>query len=156
MLVSLQTTMPTRRQIGFCDRKTVRRTKPAQLGQPETTKTLGALAAHIETVLQRKPVVINPNAKSDGLHGAAAGRRGFSDGNRRGVDLYLTGKFPKPNTTLPMKRVRLSFRRASRDGTLRRTRWQNRRQRFSGWKCAILTKTIRRGLEKYVTLPYFK
>lgn len=63
-------------------------------GSLKQAKTLGALAAHIETVLQRKPVVIGkPEREIRRVAWCSGGAQGFfQTAIDEGVDLYLTGE----------------------------------------------------------------
>ena len=62
-------------------------------GRLKTTQTLAQLSERIEAVFSRKrPLSVILTAKSNVLPGAAAVRRDFFRGRRRGVDAYLTGE----------------------------------------------------------------
>ncbi|HEZ0802268.1 Nif3-like dinuclear metal center hexameric protein [Neisseria meningitidis] len=63
-------------------------------GSLKQVKTLGALAAHIETVLQRKPVVIGKSEREiRRVAWCSGGAQGFfQTAIDEGVDLYLTGE----------------------------------------------------------------
>ncbi len=81
-------------RLGFATEKRFGEQNLLNSGSLKQAKTLGALAAHIETVLQRKPVVIgNPEREIRRVAWCTGGAQGFfQTAIDEGVDLYLTGE----------------------------------------------------------------
>ncbi|EMS3595785.1 Nif3-like dinuclear metal center hexameric protein [Neisseria gonorrhoeae] len=81
-------------RLGFATEKRFGEQNLLNSGSLKQAKTLGALAAHIETVLQRKPVAIgNPEREIRRVAWCTGGARGFfQTAIDEGVDLYLTGE----------------------------------------------------------------
>ncbi|HGP0468977.1 TPA: Nif3-like dinuclear metal center hexameric protein [Neisseria meningitidis] len=81
-------------RLGFATEKRFGEQNLLNSGSLKQAKTLGALAAHIETVLQRKPVVIGkPEREIRRVAWCSGGAQGFfQTAIDEGVDLYLTGE----------------------------------------------------------------
>lgn len=81
-------------RLGFATEKRFGEQNLLNSGSLKQVKTLGALAARIETVLQRKPVVIgNPEREIRRVAWCTGGAQGFfQTAIDEGVDLYLTGE----------------------------------------------------------------
>ncbi|EPH9012252.1 Nif3-like dinuclear metal center hexameric protein [Neisseria gonorrhoeae] len=81
-------------RLGFATEKRFGEQNLLNSGSLKQAKTLGALAAHIETVLQRKPVSIgNPEREIRRVAWCTGGAQGFfQTAIDEGVDLYLTGE----------------------------------------------------------------
>ncbi|HEZ0806593.1 Nif3-like dinuclear metal center hexameric protein [Neisseria meningitidis] len=81
-------------RLGFATEKRFGEQNLLNSGSLKQAKTLGALAAHIETVLQRKPVVIgNPEREIRRVAWCTGGAQGFfQTAIDESVDLYLTGE----------------------------------------------------------------
>ncbi|AZG23901.1 Nif3-like dinuclear metal center hexameric protein [Neisseria gonorrhoeae] len=81
-------------RLGFATEKRFGEQNLLNSGSLKQAKTLGALAAHIETVLRRKPVVIGkPEREIRRVAWCTGGAQGFfQTAIDEGVDLYLTGE----------------------------------------------------------------
>ncbi|MBJ1814529.1 Nif3-like dinuclear metal center hexameric protein [Neisseria meningitidis] len=81
-------------RLGFATEKRFGEQNLLNSGSLKQAKTLGALAAHIETVLKRKPVVIGkPEREIRRVAWCSGGAQGFfQTAIDEGVDLYLTGE----------------------------------------------------------------
>lgn len=81
-------------RLGFATEKRFGEQNLLNSGSLKQAKTLGALAAHIETVLQRKPVDIGkPEREIRRVAWCSGGAQGFfQTAIDEGVDLYLTGE----------------------------------------------------------------
>lgn len=81
-------------RLGFATEKRFGEQNLLNSGSLKQVKTLGALAARIETVLQRKPVVIGkPEREIRRVAWCSGGAQGFfQTAIDEGVDLYLTGE----------------------------------------------------------------
>lgn len=81
-------------RLGFATEKRFGEQNLLNSGSLKQAKTLGALAAHIETVLQRKPVVIGKPEREIRRVAWCSGRAQgfFQTAIDEGVDLYLTGE----------------------------------------------------------------
>ncbi|HGG9515676.1 TPA: Nif3-like dinuclear metal center hexameric protein [Neisseria meningitidis] len=81
-------------RLGFATEKRFGEQNLLNSGSLKQAKTLGALAARIETVLQRKPVVIGkPEREIRRVAWCSGGAQGFfQTAIDEGVDLYLTGE----------------------------------------------------------------
>ncbi|HFB4773491.1 TPA: Nif3-like dinuclear metal center hexameric protein [Neisseria gonorrhoeae] len=81
-------------RLGFATEKRFGEQNLLNSGSLKQAKTLGALAAHIEIVLQRKPVAIgNPEREIRRVAWCTGGAQGFfQTAIDEGVDLYLTGE----------------------------------------------------------------
>lgn len=81
-------------RLGFATEKRFGEQNLLNSGSLKQAKTLGALAAHIEIVLQRKPVVIGkPEREIRRVAWCSGGAQGFfQTAIDEGVDLYLTGE----------------------------------------------------------------
>lgn len=81
-------------RLGFATEKRFGEQNLLNSGSLKQAKTLGALAAHIETVLQRKPVVIGkPEREIRRVAWCSGGAQGFfQTAIDEGFDLYLTGE----------------------------------------------------------------
>ncbi|HFC3450704.1 TPA: Nif3-like dinuclear metal center hexameric protein [Neisseria gonorrhoeae] len=81
-------------RLGFATEKRFGEQNLLNSGSLKQAKTLGALAAHIETVLRRKPVAIgNPEREIRRVAWCTGGAQGFfQTAIDEGVDLYLTGE----------------------------------------------------------------
>ncbi|ENY0053966.1 Nif3-like dinuclear metal center hexameric protein [Neisseria gonorrhoeae] len=81
-------------RLGFATEKRFGEQNLLNSGSLKQAKTLGALVAHIETVLRRKPVVIGkPEREIRRVAWCTGGAQGFfQTAIDEGVDLYLTGE----------------------------------------------------------------
>ncbi|EMT0331700.1 TPA: Nif3-like dinuclear metal center hexameric protein [Neisseria gonorrhoeae] len=81
-------------RLGFATEKRFGEQNLLNSGSLKQAKTLGALAAHIETVLRRKPVAIGkPEREIRRVAWCTGGAQGFfQTAIDEGVDLYLTGE----------------------------------------------------------------